>query len=456
MERFGLSVQELTELGVVIGKSVREQLEKNSLKANEAEVKKMINLELRDILKASAGHDVPFFMATNPMSPVDVYTIKKALEEPAGNNEIYKKLQDYNDDMYTLISVLKVAPSQLNSYGMFERRWSELAKALNTATAGAGQEWVPTGYSNQMIEFIELQAVVASLFQSFQMPNTTYIYPVLLGDGTAYLGGEATTDSPAMYRASTPRTSDLTFTAIKLIANYPVTEEMTEDSMIPVLPVLRTSIGRALAKAEDNAIINGDTTATHLDTGYTVGTDDARRAWKGLRRICSDANAALGLKNDGSTWTTSAGLGLIRALVAEMGNYGVNRSDLRLLCNVNMYNKIVSLDQVSTNDKFGNMATVHNGEIDGIDGIKIVKTQHVEENQNVTGIYDGTTLTDTQFLIVYVPGFKRGIRKAVTLEDVKKPLYGMEYLVATTRRCWKAIYDTGTQGMVGWVYHITK
>jgi len=121
-----------------------------------------------------------------------------------------------------------------------------------------------------------------------------------------------------------------------------------------------------------------------------------------------------------------------------------------------MYNKIVSLDQVSTNDKFGNMATVHNGEIDGIDGIKLVKTQHVEENQNDSGIYDGTTLTDTQFLIVYLPGFKRGIRKAVTLEDVKKPLYGMEYLVATTRRCWKAIYDTSTQGMVGWVYNITK
>jgi HK97 family phage major capsid protein len=458
MGRFGFSVQEFEELGKAIGTSLREQLEKNSLKSHETDINKMIDDKVREILKASvSGGSVPFMMATPNMNPMDIFDIQKRLEEPAGGVEINKQLQEWNDDLYTMMVCLrKQHPTQLSSYKNFETRWSALAKALNTQTAGSGLEWIPTGYSSSMIEMIEIEAVVASLFESFSMPTTTYIYPVKLSHGTAYLGGEATTDSPSMYKASTMRTSDLSFTAKKIVANYPVTEEMTEDSIVPVLPVLKRDIAQAVARAEDNAIINGDTSTTHLDTGYNVASDDARRAWMGLRRMCSDANSALGLKNDGSTWSTSAGLALLRALVAEMGVYGIKASNLALLINTNMYNKFKSLDQVSTVDKFGTAATVKNGELAGVDGILFTLSEFVEEQQNDSGIYDGTTLTDTQFLVVHKPSFRRGIRRELKLDYVTKPLYGMDYLVATTRRIWKCIYDTTTEEVVGWEYNIAK
>ncbi len=458
MSRLGFSVQEFEELGKAIGNNVREQMEKNSLKSNEIDLKKMIDDQVRSILKTSvSGHGVPFMMTTTEMNPMDIFNIQKRLEEPAGSVEINKQLQDWNDDLYTMMVCLRKShPTQLVNYKNFETRWSALAKALNTAAAGSGLEWIPTGYSSQMIEQIEIEAVVAALFRSFSMPTTTYIYPIKLSDGTAYLGGEATTDSPSMYRASTMVTTDLSFTAKKLVANYPVTEEMTEDSIVPVLPVLRTSIARTVAKAIDNAIINGDTSTTHLDTGYTVGSDDARRAWMGLRRLCSDANSAMGLKNDGSAWSVSDGLGILRALVAEMGVYSINAKDLQILFNTNMFNKFKSLDQVSTVDKFGTAATIKNGELAGIDGINFTLSQHVMENVNDSGVYDGATLTDTQFLVVHKPSFWRGIRRELKLAYVEKPLYGMDYLVATTRTIWKCVYDTTTQGVVGWVYNITK
>lgn len=458
MSTFGFSVQELEELGKVIGDNIREHFEKNSVQSDEETIKKMVQDSVRDVLKASVyGRSVPFVAPLAEMNPIDIVNIQKRLEEPANGDEVTKKLQDFNDDLYTIMVCLRKShPIQLTTYKNFETRWSELAKALNTQTAGSGLEWVPTGYSSQLIEQVELEAKVASLFRSFNMPTPTYIYPVKLTDGTAYLGGEATTDSPSMYTASTMTTSDLTFAAKKLVANYPVTEEMTEDSVFAVLPVLKASIAKAVAKAKDNAIINGDTSTTHLDTGYTVTSDDCRRAWMGLRRICSDANSSLGLKNDGSSWSTSAGLGILRALIAEMGVYGVNPENLQIILNTNMFNKFKALDQVSTVDKFGTAATVVNGVLTAVDGIGITLSEFVEERQNASGIYDGTTTTKTQFLVVHKPSFWQGIRKELKLSYVEKPLYGLDYLVASTRCIWKPICDTTTEGVVGWVYNIAK
>jgi len=450
----GFSVVELEAIGKTIGTTIREQQEALFGKVAEgATLNKMIEDAVRETLKKSSGHGVPW---TQPIPPQDVITIEKALYEPAGEDEALIKFQTWNDDVYTICKVLDAHPSQLNMYAEFQRTWSELAKALNTATAGSGAEWIPTGYSSRMIQFVELESMVASKFFSFQMPSPTYIYPVMLNDGTAYLGGEATTDSPSMYRASTAGTSDLTFTAKKIVANYPVSDEMTEDSIVPVLPTLQASIARAMSKALDGAIINGDTTTTHFDTGYTVASDDARRAWKGIRRLVSDANAVTAMKKDGSTWTTALGLGLLRNLVEDMGVRGIRPGDLMFVVNTNMFNKLKGLDEVTTVDKFGTAATVKNGVLSAIDGIEIVLSPHVEEKQNSSGIYDGTTETDTQLLIVHKPSFWRGIRKGMSMERVRKPLYGNEYLVSTMRTIWKPIYDSTTLPVAGWLYNITK
>jgi len=449
------SAAELEAIGRLVGNSMRESQEKVFGKVAEGtSLKKMVQDEVRTILRKSvSGHGVPW---QAPLPPEDVFRLEKALYEPAGKSDELIRLQKWNDEVYTLCSILKVHPTQLASYGTFEKQWSELSKALNTQTAGSGLEWVPTGYSSRMIEFVEIAAMVANQFQSFQQPTSTYVYPVLLSDGTAYLGSEQTSNSPSMYRASTPGTDNLTFVAKKLIANYPVSDEMTEESIVPVLPVLQASIARAMAKAMDTAIINGDTSTTHFDTGYTVGTDDARRAWIGLRKMVSDANGTLGLKQDGSTWTSALGLGLLRALVEDMKVYGLAASDLTLLLNTNMFNKYKSLDQVSTTDKFGTAATIKNGTLTGVDGIGFTLSQHVEEMQNDTGIYDGTTTIDTQFLLVHKPSFIRGVMRGMTLERVRKPLYGNEYLVSTMRTAWKCIRDYLTEPVAGWSYNITK
>lgn len=446
-----LSTIETEEIAKLAAKLVKEKL--SAKDARKEEIEKLVDAKFREIEKGTMARGVPWTIEQPPEVAVD---LQKRISEPAGDDELTKKLQDYNDDLYTICTILKVHPRMLRGYKEWETRWSELAKALNTATAGSGEEWIPTGYSSQLIEAVEIKAVVASKFYSFTMPTPTYVYPMLLTDGTAYKGGEATTDSPSMYRASTPGTDNLSFTAVTMVANYPVTGEMTEDSIVAVLPTLKKSIANAMAKAKDNCIINGDTTTTHFDTGSTVETYDARRCWMGLRRLCSDANATLGMKQDWTSWTTSAGLALTRAMYEDMGKYGIEPNDLMWVMNANMYNKFRSLSEVSTDDKFGSAATIHNGRLTAIDGVEIVKSQHVGESQNATGIYDASTTTLTQALLVYKPGFWQGVRREMKLEWARYPIHGMEYLVATTRCIWKPVYDSTTEAMVGWGYNVTK
>jgi len=213
---------------------------------------------------------------------------------------------------------------------------------------------------------------------------------------------------------------------------------------------MKKSIARSIAKARDNAIVNGQLTAT-IDTGDTIASYDARKCWDGLRYMCLSA-----LKQTGTTWSTSAGLALVRALVADMEIYGLNAKDVAILANTNGKSKLRSLAEVSTDDKFGSAATIHNGEITKIDGMDIVPTQHVYENVNASGIYDGITTNLTQMLTVYKPGFWRGIKRNFTLESHRDPLTSMNYLIATAREHWKPVYDVTSEPMIGWLYNITK
>jgi len=447
-----LSVAEAKELGRQIGAFMKAQYGDHLTK--EA-LEKAIADQFDAILKKSMGRGAPWGLSRAALDPIDMFRVQKMIDSSAtkdyhGNEqELVKQLQDFNDDLYCLTSILKVAPEQLKSYKDFERRWGALAKALNTATAGSGLEWIPTGFSTQMIEAIELEAKVAALFYSFPMPANPFTFPMALGDGIAYKGAEATSPTPSMFKTSTPTTDNLTFNAVKLVANYPVSDELTEDSIIPLMAFLKKSIARAIAKSEENAILNGDTSATHMDTGDPADSLDARRCWLGLRKMCQSAN-----KSSGSTWANTTGLALLRAMDVSMGKYALDPSKVKILSNIGMFNSFKALTEVSTEDKFGSAATVHNGKLTEIDGQGIVLSAYLSEETNASGLYDGVTTTKKNVLKVFTEGFWRGIRKDVTLEYVRMPLQGNQYLVAQTRRHFKAIFDYTVEDMITWLYNI--
>ena len=77
----------------------------------------------------------------------------------------------------------------------------------------------------------------------------------------------------------------MTLTAKKLGALTVFSEEVSEDSIIAIIPFLRNKLGNAIANSVERAILDGDVTATHQDFDVTAATD-ARKAWPGIRKDC--------------------------------------------------------------------------------------------------------------------------------------------------------------------------
>lgn len=340
-----------------------------------------------------------------------------------------RELQEHVDDSIIVGTILKKDPRSLKMWNDKLDGSSALRKAMDTATAAEGTEWVPTLLSANYIEAMRAEAKVAALFQDIPMPSNPFTTPYFGGISASSFYGkpEATTDNPVESPASTPATSSQTLTAKSFIANIPFSDELSEDSVVPVIPVLRSDLIRGGAEAFDDVVINGDTTATHMDSDVT-DSRDRRKLFNGLRDLCQSGN-----KTDHSTFSTAVYLTLLKT----MGKYGVNPSELAVIGGYTDYHKFRALAEVLTVDKYGPSATILNGELGKFLGSPIIISDYIRENLNATYVYDGVTMTKTIYLIVNRRGFMTGSRNLAKLEFVRDPKVGQNYLIMNFRKAFQ-------------------
>jgi len=85
------------------------------------------------------------------------------------------------DDLFILSKILGVDPRQTKLYNELQSPISELRKAMNTAATGLGLEWVPTGFSADLIGKVEAALKVAALHPRVRMPTDPFKLPALTG-----------------------------------------------------------------------------------------------------------------------------------------------------------------------------------------------------------------------------------------------------------------------------------
>ncbi len=373
-----------------------------------------------------------------------------SMEAEAGRSprpKLSAELQARADDIYLASKLLRRDPRTLKMWGDFSREASELRKAMDTATAGEGLEWIPTGFSADLIHKVKLGLKVAALHGRFAMPTNPFKLPIDGADAAAYLTAESTSDTAAKITASTPGTSNVTFDAVKLACRVLVSAELDEDSVVAILPLLRDKIVRARAEAQENATINGESSGTHMYDDVTASTD-GRKAWSGYRKL-----ALAAAKVDCSTFNITN----LRAIRAAMGKYGVNPNDLAWVAGVSVFNKMLGLDEVMTVDKYGRRATVLTGELAKLDGIPVIVSEFVREDLNATGVYDSVTATKTVLPLVYRPAFLYGDRRSITLR-VSHELYmetDQDVAIATQRLDFQPV-QAATETIVGLGYNIAS
>lgn len=354
-----------------------------------------------------------------------------------------KELRTFADDAYIVASIMRVDPRKTKLWSERQGLSSALRKAMDSATATEGAEWIPTALSQDYIEKFRLEAKVAALFDDIPMPTNPFKLPYAggLSASNFSLVAESTSDSPTASPASTMATSDQTLTAKKLKARLLWSDEFNEDSIIAVLPMLRKELATGGAEALEDCLINGDTTATHQDSDVTESTD-RRKIWNGLRDQCPS-----GTKVDLGTFATAT----LLSILTKMGKYAVNPKDLAFITGARGYNYLRNLAETLTVDKYGAQATILNGELGKLAGIPIIISEYIRENLNATGVYDGTTTDNTVILVVNRRAPIIGTRGGVKLTFLSEAQVDQNQLIMSFRKAlayrWTASSTVTTIGL---------
>ena len=344
----------------------------------------------------------------------------------------------------------------LESFKLFQfelNRRPELRKALSTSGTGTGTEWVPTGMSSQLIDDLRLELKVAALFPTITLPakSGSFDLPFRGGRKEAYLQGESTSDSSSKYPATTIGTGKVTFAAVKHALRMLFSDEFDEDSAISAMPIMRQELIQALADAHENAIINGDTDTTHMDSDITTATNVAK-SWNGLRKHGGNATG------NASVDISTLGTATLRAIEKAMGRFGVNPSKRAWITGISGFIQMLSITEVMTMDKFGAAFTVKSGQLGQFDGSPIIVSEHMRQDLTTAGIYDGATETDTEILLVFTPAFYTGVKPSgVKVETDRNIETGQNIAVASRRLDFEQVITPGSgEETVGVGYSLTS
>jgi HK97 family phage major capsid protein len=312
-------------------------------------------------------------------------------------------------------------------------------KAMTSTGSGAGEEWVPTELAQDIVDKVRLASKVRAMFPTIDMPSDTYRIPKITADPTVYFVSQENT---AVQAASNPATAYMELDAKKIMCEVDFSGELTEDSVAPLVPTLKQNIAGALAEAEEDVIVNGDTTATqNLNINRSANSYDVTRALVGLRRTVYDGDAAYQVDASGGL------LAGMRSLRAAIGEYGVDPTKLVWLMSPTHYLSVLTDSSFLTMDKLGEKATVLTGQLGAIDGIPVIMSSKLRDCDG-----DGIVQTDPdlntkrQSVLAYRPGVYVGYRRRLKIEMDRDVQKDMNLLVCSIRLAVAYAYGAGSLG----------
>lgn len=377
---------------------------------------------------------------------------------PADEREAVKSLKEAVDVTLMVAKRFGIAPQSTKAY---EELVQPSLKALGITSGDAGYEWIPTAISTSYIDEYNLERKIAGLFQEVKMPSNPYEYPVLSNGAIATKLGQNSQKSSKDQFAS----SVITFTAVKISNQYELPEELSEDSAIDVMKVIRQELIEGQEKAMEIAILEGDTAATHQhdNTGIPGATgapaaDSSERFFDGLRKRALAASLTV----DCAGAVSEAKLAELRK---KLGKFGVQAAELALIVGVTGSTSLTQLPSVITVEKYGPQATVMSGEVAKYQGTPVICSEWLREDCDTTGVNgDGTTnganVKGTMILVNrkrFFTGLRRGIQVKV---ENNRTAFDVWDMVSFSRRAFQGVLkadgsNASTEKSVALLHNIT-
>ena len=286
--------------------------------------------------------------------------------------------------------------------------------AMDSTTAGSGDELVATLEARELWQDVNLQTLVAPIIPTFPMPSNPFDVPRQLGDVNFYPGTENSAAS-----STALATGKTTLTAYELVGQVPYSFTLEEDGVIAMLPEIRAGLVRNVAEILDDIILNADATVTNNINadGTTIAATTAGKAqwllgYDGILHLPLVDNTA-----QANNHNAAVSGDMFNELRVKLGKYGARPSQLAWIMDVNTFIRAQSVEQFRTMDKLGPNATLLTGMLGAIEGIPVIVSEQMPLADSDGKITDGGGAnTKGRVLLVNRTQWAQGFRRELMLD----------------------------------------
>lgn len=258
-------------------------------------------------------------------------------------------------------------------------------KALTSDTANEGAEFIPKSWSADIIREVYERAWHRQVIPTITMTTEQQHIPSFTSRVSAvYVGSNITTLPQADQISEEALATDERVIVLKtLVVNLQINNKfLAYNASNQIETILKEDIISGIMESEIDAIINGDTTATHMDSDVT-SADDPRKALDGLRIL---AGKTVDVSNAGFTEDT------VSKMLVELARYAQGKKDrCVLLISPQIADQIRrNVIPVQTLEVYGQSATIFSGELPPIYGVQPIETNFLRADLNASGVYDNS------------------------------------------------------------------
>lgn len=337
---------------------------------------------------------------------------------------------------------------------------SQVAKVF-ADNAGEGGEFIVSIPLTQLERTAEMIRLIEAAIPTMTVSGgNTFTHPFLTSGVQAFLHGVPVAGdlNPAELPKSVPSTAERTINIKTLVMNVPIDMDAAEDSLIDAIGLLNDLVARAEVDATEDALINGDTAATHGDTAFatwnprgrwqTLGSSvDHRRMCIGFRQRAFDVTSTVDLN---ATQTVSAYMGLRAGLTQPHG-----LGDLIYVTSPEHYLAKILLDtNLLTVDKYGSGATILTGEVGKIGGFPLLLSEFMTADLAATGLYTGSGAL-TSMLLINRSRFRIVKRRNFRINLTNEYTRHTSWVTASSRKALHT-FDSSTTKNVRYAFNLSS
>jgi hypothetical protein len=323
--------------------------------------------------------------------------------------------------------------------------------AMDTAESGFGSQLIGAQYVGDLWEAPRRLGRVFPLIDSFEMTAPTAYLPVEVDIPEMIFVSENTASNSSDYTTVSTGSQRVQTDAKKFLIHQMWSGEMEEDAIIPFIPFLRRQAALSVAHYSDSLALNGDT--TNAGTG-NINSDDADPAdtkhylaFDGIRHAAIVDNT--GNKVDAAGSLTGPLVRGLRAKMIDSDNltdwgHPTDPRDLVFVSDPETADAAAELDEYLTVDKYGQGATVFNGEVASIAGHPHVSSI-AQPKTEADGKQSDTAANNVKGQVTAFNrrGFKVGWRRRVQVETERLPGRDQTRIVYSLRLGFGRFTPTG-------------